>query len=46
MGYRVGPEASDGQGSMDDVELPGLVSSEELFAGQEADEGVADRLGP
>lgn len=46
MGYRVGVDASDGQVSMEDVEVPGLVPSEQLFAGQEAAAGVATGLGP
>ena len=46
MGYRVGPDASDGQATMEDVEVPGLVPSEQLFAGQEAAAGVANGLGP
>jgi superfamily II DNA or RNA helicase len=36
MGYRMGLDASDGQTSMKDVEAPGLVPSEQLFAGPEA----------
>jgi hypothetical protein len=46
MGYRVGVDASDGQASMEDVEVPGLVPSEQLFARQEVAAGVADVLGP
>ena len=46
MGYRVGVDASDGQASMEDVEVPGLVPSEQLFAGQEAAASVANGLGP
>ena len=46
MGYRVGVDASDGRASMEDVEVPGLVPSEQLFAGQEAAAGVANGLGP
>lgn len=46
MGYRVGVDASDGQASMEDVELPGLVPSAQLFGRQEAAAGVADVLGP
>ena len=36
MGYRVGVDASYAQASMEDVEVPGLVPSEQFFAGQEA----------
>jgi superfamily II DNA or RNA helicase len=46
MGYRIGAHASDGQASMEDVEVPGLVPSEQLFAGQKAAAGVAKGLGP
>ena len=46
MGYRVGVDASDGQASMEDVEVPGLVPFEQLFAGQEAAAGVTDGSGP
>jgi superfamily II DNA or RNA helicase len=46
MGYRVGPDASNGQGAMGDIEVPGLVPTEQLFAGQEAAAGVANGLGP
>jgi len=46
MGYRVGVDASDGQASMEDVEVPGLVPFEQLFAGQEAAAGAANGLGP
>jgi superfamily II DNA or RNA helicase len=42
MGYRVGPDSSDGRASMEDVEAPGLVPSKQLFAGQEAAAGVAN----
>ncbi len=46
MGYRVGVDASDGQASMADVEVPGLVPFEQLFVGQEAAAGAANGLGP
>ena len=46
MGYRIGLDASDGQASMEDIEVPGLVPSEQLFASQEAAAGVANGLGP
>lgn len=46
MGYRVGVDASEGQASMEDVEVPGLVPFEQLFAGQEAAAGAANGLGP
>jgi superfamily II DNA or RNA helicase len=46
MGYRVGVEASNGQASMADVEVPGLVPFEQLFVGQEAAAGAANGLGP
>jgi hypothetical protein len=46
MGYRMGPDASDGQTSMEDVEVPGLVPSEQLFAGKVAAANVANGLGP
>ena len=46
MGYRVGLDAKDGQASMEDVEAPGLVPSEQRFAGQQAAAGVANGLGP
>jgi superfamily II DNA or RNA helicase len=46
MGYRVGVDASDGQASMEDVEVPRLVPSEQLIAGQEAAAGAANGLGP
>ncbi len=46
MGYRVGVDASDGQASMEDVEVPGLVRTEQLFVGQKAAQGVANDLGP
>ena len=46
MGYQVGVDASDGQASMEDVEVPGLVASEQLFTGQESATGVAIGLGP
>ncbi len=46
MGYRVGVDASDGQASMEYVEVPGLVPSEQLFGRQGAAAGVADGLGP
>jgi len=46
MGYRVGVDASDGQASMEDVEVPGLVPFEQLVAGQEAAAGAANGLGP
>lgn len=46
MGYRVGLDASDGQASMEDVEVPGLVPSGQLFAGQEAGAGEVNGLGP
>ena len=46
MGYRVGVDSSYEQASMEDVEVPGLVPSEQLFAGQEAVAGVANSLGP
>ena len=46
MGYRMGLDASDGQTSMEDVEVPRLVPSEQLFAGQEAAADMAAGLGP
>ncbi len=46
MGYRVGLDASSGHASMEDVEVPGFVPSEQLFVGQEAAAGVANGLGP
>ena len=46
MGYRVDLDARCGRTSMEDVEVPGLVASEQLFAGQEAAAGVANSLGP
>ena len=46
MGYRVGVEASNGQASMADVEVPGLVPFEQLFTGQVAAAGAANGLGP
>jgi hypothetical protein len=46
MGYRVGPDASSGQAAMEDVEVPGLVPSEQLFGGRESAAGVANGLGP
>jgi superfamily II DNA or RNA helicase len=46
MGYRVGVEASNGQASMADVEVPGLGPFEQLFVGQEAAAGAANGLGP
>lgn len=46
MGYRVGVDASDGQASMEDVEVPGLAPFEQLFAGQEAAADAANGLGP
>ena len=45
MGYRVGVDMSDGQASLEGGEVPGLVPSEQLFAGQEAAAGVADGFG-
>ena len=46
MGYRVGVDASYAQASMEDVEVSGLVPSEQLFAGQEEAARVASGLGP
>ena len=46
MGYRIGLDESDGQVSMEDVEVPGLVPFEQLFGGQEAAAGAANGLGP
>lgn len=46
MGYRVGVDVSDGQASMEDVEVLGLVPFKQLFAGQKAAAGVATGLGP
>lgn len=46
MGYRVGVDASDRQASIEEVEMPGLVPSEQLFGGQEAGAGVVNGLGP
>lgn len=46
MGYRVGVDASNGQASMEDVEVPGLVRFKQLFAGQEAAASVPNGLGP
>jgi superfamily II DNA or RNA helicase len=46
MGYRVGVDASNGQASMEDVEVPGLVPFKQLFAGQEAAASVSNGLGP
>jgi superfamily II DNA or RNA helicase len=46
MGYRVGLDASDGRASMQDVEVPGFVPTEQLFAGQETAADVANDLGP
>jgi superfamily II DNA or RNA helicase len=46
MGYRVGLDPSDGQASMEDVEVPGFVPCEQLFGGQEVGAGVATGLGP
>ena len=44
MGYRVGVDASYGQASMEDAEVPG--PSEQLFIGQEAAAGVANGCKP
>ena len=46
MGYRVGVDTSDGQASMEDVEVPGLAPFKQLIAGQEAAAGAANGLGP
>jgi superfamily II DNA or RNA helicase len=46
MGYGVSVDASDGQSSMEEVEVPGLVPFEQFFAGQEAAAGAANGLGP
>ena len=46
MGYRMGLDESDGETAMEDVDVPGLAASEQLFAGQASAAGVANGLGP
>ena len=46
MGYRMGADASDGQSSIGDPEVPGFVPFQQLLAGHDAVMPVANGLGP